>query len=131
MNEITNKKTLEETLSECLLKFAKELNDNGFDVYTSKKKNPIYLYFVKDNNIGYVERSPFGYNFETVHKPNKLCGTHFSIARECVEPTIELAKMCFVVKPSWARKYKNPIKYKSWDDYLSHPINKILEYVKI
>ena len=111
MNEIVKTQELKE--------FIKVLKENGFKVYAPKKMST-YCHFVKNGNIGYVERGDFGFNFSSVHKPNKGCGTGYSIHRDVYEPTIKKAEDCFCVQ-------LNVKKYKDWEDYLKSPINRIIE----
>lgn len=117
--------------------FITELKGNGFSVYTSDtKENPTYIYFVKDNKIGYCQINDFSYySFSTVHKPCRRAGTGYNVYDETTEPTTQKAVACFVIIPRWAtkrywgrnaRKAPEITKYKSWDDYLNHPINQIL-----
>ncbi len=123
-------KTRKEIRSEEFLKFANELKQNGFDVYLSDDKNPTYCHFVKDNQIGYVENGDFGFNFSTVHKANGVGGTGYSIARDTI-PSINLAYECFAYYPSASYYSKSTIKYKSWSDFKSMPVNQILKEIKL
>ena len=114
-----------------LKEFALELKEEGFDVYLPKERKT-YCNFVKNNGIGYVECGDFGFYFSTVHKPNRQCGTGYSIERDIITPTIEIAKSCCLIsRPHWGNHDHAPIKYKSWDDYLSYEINTIIEKVKL
>jgi len=111
-----------------LKEYAEVLKQNGFDVYMPVK-SATYCHFVKDDKIGYVEASDWGFNFSSVHKPCRECGTGFSIHREVFTPTVQMAIDCFVIAPNWGINYCKVVnKYKSWEDYLKYPTNKILQY---
>ena len=113
-----------------LKEFIKILKKNDFKVYAPKKITT-YCHFVKNNNIGYVERTDSGFNFSSVHKPNNRCGTGYGIFREEYSPTISHAERCFIYKPNWASVNDIVEKYKSWDDYISNSINQIIKYYEV
>ncbi len=89
--------------------------------------------------IGYVERGDYGFNFATVHKPCRECGTGFQVHREIdYHPgeTAEMLKMatdCLILAPHWASSADIQAikKYKNWEDYTSQPINNITPKVEI
>ena len=101
-----------------LRKFIKKLKKQGFQVFIPKDP-ATFCYFVRVNKIGYVELTDYGFNFSTVHKPNRSCGTGYSIHREDWEPTVQKAIDCLIYKPSWAGNNDIVNKYKNWEDYLS------------
>jgi len=70
-----------------------------------------------------------GVNFSSVHKPNKEVGTGFRLSGEFAEP--ELLDICFRTKPDWYVKDSNIVKYESWEEYVSSPINRILKYYEL
>ena len=124
--------------------FIKELKDADFSVYTSDaKKVPTYIFFVRDNKIGYCQIDYFGWwRFSTVHKPCRDAGTGFCVYEELPEPSIQSASDCLIIAPEWAinhKKYGAGVsntaltvkKYKSWDEYINTPINQILKYRKL
>ncbi len=121
-----------ETKRDQLLEFVKELKNKGFKVYAPAEVTT-YCNFVKDDKIGYVERGDYGFNFGTVHKPCRECGTGFSIHREVNYPTVEMAGDCLALAPHWAdRSMAEAVKkYKNWEDYMSNPINKITPKVEL
>lgn len=116
-----------ETKRDQLLEFIEELKANGFTVYAPKKITT-YCNFVKEDQIGYVERGDFGFNFGTVHKPCPECGTGYSIHREIACPTVEMAQDCFMVAPRWASRedVKAVKKYRNWEEYKNLPVNRIV-----
>ena len=115
-----------------LLKFIKELKDNGFKVYAPSKGVTTYCHFVKDDRIGYVESSDWGFNFGTVHKPCRECGTGYSIHRETY-PTVRMAEDSLTLAPHWATSEQMQAikKYKSWEDYVNFPQNKWSSQVEL
>ena len=124
--------------NELLHKFVKDLKENGFKVYTSDQKEDYsYCHFVKDNKIGYVQTDYFGgLTFSTVHKPFKNIGTGFGLNdtdNRVFNPTIEDAEKSFMIAPNWAtyKQRNSVVKYESWEDYLSKPVNQILKQVEL
>ena len=124
--------TREEAKREQLLKFVEELKDGGFKVYAPTNITT-YCNFVKDDKIGYVERGDYGFNFGTVHKPCRECGTGYSIHREIGNPTVEMAEDCLRFAPHWASSTDVQAikKYKNWEEYASYSINKITPKVEL
>jgi hypothetical protein len=118
------------TTSELLENFLTTLKENGFNVYVPENPST-YAHFVKDNNIGYVQVGYFGgLEFSTVHKPCNRYGTGFGLNHDngIIDPTIEDAEKAFACSPDWGNP--NVEKYKSWDEYISSPVNQIIKYVK-
>ena len=117
-------KTRAETKREQLMEFVEELKDKGFKVYGPTIVTT-YCHFVKYDKIGYVEAGDHGFNFSTVHKPCRECGTGFGMERETHNPTAQMAHDCLVEYPSWASSADRQAvkKYKSWEDYASYPSN--------
>ncbi len=115
-----------------LLEFVKELKAKGFKVYAPAKITT-YCHFVKDDQIGYLERGEYGFNFSSVHKPCHECGTGYQIHREINRPTVEMAEDCLVLAPHWAwsKDVLATKKYKNWEDYTNLPINNIIPDVEI
>lgn len=115
--------------NELLHNFVAKLKENDFKVYTSDNKDDYsYCHIVKDDRIGYIQSSYFGgLDFSTVHKPCSKFGTGFGISSNIYKPTLSDALETFIFAPIWAKGDLTTIKkYKSWDDYLSLPINEIL-----
>ena len=106
-----------------LLEFAKELKGAGYKVY-SPVNTTTWCHFVKDDKIGYVDYGGWGFNFSSVHRPCRECGTGFGIHRN-VTPTVAMAEDCLIFAPSWASGIDRQAikKYKNWEDYASHPSN--------
>ena len=122
---------LQRELRKAARKFAEELKEAGFTVYMLKKSDSTGMHFVKGGKIGYADIGAFGWNFSTCHKPNRLCGTGYSIARDTT-PSVALAKAaCDIYQPSWAEKGHNPVKWASWEEYEKHPINHVLKYIEV
>lgn len=114
--------------------FVKLLKENGFAVYTSDPDEDYSCcYFVKNNRIGYVQTDYFGgLSFSTVHKGNRETGTGFGLNdmdNRVFEPTIEHAENAFIIAPYWATngQRNSVVKYKSWDEYIQQPVNRILK----
>ena len=120
-----------ETKKAQLLEFVEELKNNGFKVYTPGNLTT-YCHFVKDDKIGYVERGDYGFNFGSVHKPCRECGTGYSIHREVNCPTVEMAADCLVYAPHWAtgKDWQAIQKYKNWEDYTNQSTNRIIPEVE-
>ena len=121
-----------------LHEFVNTLKENGFKVYTSAgDENYSYCHFVKDNKIGYVQTDYFGgLTFSTVHIPNKNTGTGFglnNINNRVFNPTIEDAEEAFMIAPNWAtyEQRNSVVKYESWENYLSKPVNQILKQIEL
>lgn len=117
---------------EQLMEFIEKLKAGGFQVYAPRNMTT-YAHFVKDDKIGYVERGDYGFNFSTVHKPCRECGTGYSIHRDVSYPTIEMAKDSLVMAPHWASftDVQAIKKYKNWEDYTSYPQNKWSSQVEV
>lgn len=93
----------------------------GFDVYM-RNTNDTYCFFTDGTNIGYMQESYFqgGYDLSTVHVANIVCGTSFSIERECHAPiTREQLLKAFAVCPSWFHG-KMPTKFKDFAYFHNH-----------
>lgn len=113
-----------------LTTFATELKDNGFTVLVSAKHPFKWLYFEKDGKFGEV--SPDGYlcyNYGTVHKPCRECGTGYGMARN-TGLNLKDAADCLIFAPNWATtKEREAIrKYTSIDDFINSSHNKWAEY---
>lgn len=109
--------------------FATKLKESGFTVLISKKHPFEWLHYEKNGNFGTVNPSySFNFNFGTIHKPCRECGTGFSTDRER-ELTIENATNSLHI-PGWAnRKDLEAVKqYKSVNEFISHSNNKWAEY---
>lgn len=113
-----------------LMGFITVLKQNGFRVFAPEDR--LYCFFVLGNDIGYVECGAFGFNFSTVHKPNRSTGTGFSVARDC-SPSLDKARECFIFAPAWAsrRDQTSVIKYRNWAEYISYPVNNIVKTYEI
>jgi hypothetical protein len=113
-----------------LTEFANELKANQFTVLVSAKHPFEWLYFYKDGDFGNVNPDYFGaFNFGTVHKPCRECGTGFGTDRE-TNLTIESANNSLIFAPNWASSsdIKAIRKYKSIDEFITSTHNKWAEY---
>lgn len=121
-----------ETKKAQLLEFVEELKENGFKVYAPANLTT-YCNFVKDDKIGYVEAGDYGFNFGTVHKPCRECGTGYGMERETHNPTVEMAADCLILAPFWASRTDVQAikKYKNWEDYTNLPTNKIIPEIEL
>lgn len=107
-----------------------ELLNNGFRVCVFKYNKHDYATFSKNDKIGYVEIDYFGgFNFSTKHKPNKTEGTGYRIHTQITNPTIQHSLDCFG-SPDWTPAHQ-AIKYKSFDEFLSKPINFIYKEITL
>lgn len=104
--------------------------DRGYKVYTFQSAGNIKQIFIvnQENQIGSCSAYFGGITFSSVHKPDKEIGTGFRVSGEFADP--EKLDICFRSYPSWPTS-KNVIKYKSWDEYISSPINRILKYYEL
>lgn len=112
--------------------FADELEANGFRVHRGKPyskrfgEDPAtaWLHFEIDGKIGYVQKDGWiygGFEFTTVHKPNRTTGIGFR-AFDSGDLTIEKAKAtCNMFAPVWAtaRDRKSVVKYANLDEFLA------------
>ena len=116
--------------------FTEQLKANGFKVYAPvpSKLFPktTYCFFVKNDQIGYMDEQ-LGFNFGTVHKPCRQCGTGFGIHRDISHPTIQMAEDSLIFAPSWSSgaDRKAVVKYKNWEDYLKIRTNQIMKMEEI
>lgn len=124
-------KTKKQQSIEDLTKFADLLKANGFTVIVSKKHSFEWLYFEKNNKIGTVSPDGFyNFNFGSVHKPCKECGTGFRIATK-TELTLKAANDTLIDGcPHWASKTDREAvrKYKDVQEFITHSNNKWAEY---
>lgn len=114
-----------------LLKFANELKNNGFIVLIpNRDQESSWIKFFKDGYFGSIECDRFGgFNFSTVHKPCKECGTGYGIEQN-TNLTIENANKCLIKAPKWAtfpdvRAIKQ---YKNVEDFINSTHNKWAKY---
>jgi len=113
-----------------LSEFANTLKDAGFTVIVSKNHPFEWLHFSKDDKIGTVGPNVFySFNFGTVHKPCRGCGTGYGTG-QAVELTVENAEHALIHHPNWAslNDIKAIRKYKDVNDFISHTNNKWAEY---
>lgn len=112
---------------EKVISIAKE---KGYKVYTFQSSGNIKQIFIvnQENQIGSCSAHFSGVNFSSVHKPDEEIGTGFRVSGEFADP--EKLDICFRNYPSWPTN-KNAVKYKSWEEYVSSPINRILKYYEL
>jgi len=133
MKQVTTKNEIFN--SELLADLADTLKDAGMKIYYTPGRDngkATYFYFVEGDNIGYCQEAYFGgISFSTVHIGNKNSGTGFGLTGESgiYNPTIKDAREAFIKYPNWANKQdrESVKKYKNWEDYISRPINQILQ----
>jgi hypothetical protein len=127
---MTTQLTKEQVQISELKEFAQELKDNGFTVLVSKKHPFKWLYFYKDGLFGNVNANHFFlYDFDTVHKPCRECGTGFGMIQNDAL-TIENANKSLSFAPQWAKRSQlNAIrKYTSIEDFINSTHNQWAEY---
>lgn len=127
---MTTEKTKKQIQLEELTSFAQLLKDNGFAVLVSAKHPFEWLYFFKDGKFGTVSPDYFySFNFGTVHKPCRECGTGFGTDREA-DLTIENAEKALIHHPNWAlpSDIKAIRKYNSVYEFINSTNNKWAEY---
>jgi hypothetical protein len=103
---------------------------NGYQVFYSSSQNTIsYIYFVKDNKIGYCQTSYGLLKFSTVHKACKQAGTGYIVLSE-VAPTLDV-DVCFEIVPSGFKHSDAQFikKYKDFDEY--QDIQSWTKYIQI
>jgi len=126
----TTEKTKKQIHTEQLTAFADELRGAGFTVLVSALHPFEWLHFEKDGKFGTVGPDGFyNYNFGTVHKPCRECGTGYGMARE-TNLTIEHATGCLIYAPGWATSsdVKAIRKYKDVQEFINSTHNKWAEY---
>lgn len=78
----------------------------GFDVYQSSDPRwQSYAFFVEGDGIGYIENDrSYGLTLSTVHIPNRVSGTGFSLRDTIgkVEITRQCLALAFMHAPGWA-----------------------------
>lgn len=115
-----------------LEQFAQELKKAGFTVMVSAKHPFKWLFFALGDNIGEVSAGNFfGFNFGTVHKPCRECGTGFQIGEREGPLTIGTAKeAALTFAPNWAGSNDRAavVKYSSVQEFINHSSNKWAEY---
>ena len=109
-----------------------KLKEFGYRVFG----NGTYGYFTDGKNIGYFEVTYFGYiNLSSVHKPNRLTGTGFSVVRDVkiVDLNKSMCEDCFALVPSTYNKptdneIHSVVKWKDWNTFeigYWHEINEL------
>jgi len=113
-----------------LIEFTQLLKDNGFSVIAPAKYDE-WIYFFKDGNFGTVSKDRIhGFDFSTVHKPCRECGTGYRVTDNFAELTIENANKSLCHHPNWAKPsgVKAIRKYSTIDEFINHPNNKWANY---
>jgi hypothetical protein len=93
----------------------------GFDVYM---RSPLdsWCYFTDGVQIGYLEYNEFrGFNLSTVHAPNQMTGTGFSVGRGVATLNKGALEGAFISSPGWASEdeLKTVRKYQSVAEFLN------------
>jgi len=119
------------TTNEDLNKLAIELINAGFTVIGSNYENPKYFNYFKDGNMAYVQIHRFGgFDFSTVHKPCKECGTGTRIIT-ADQPTLKNAirawKECGITIKLHDIKFIK--KWQSVEEYLNAPMHRESNYI--
>lgn len=106
--------------------------ENEIKAYAFQKETISQIFAVDaDGNIGTVSALWGGVTYATVHKGSREHGSGFCLSGENEIASIERIKECMLtVRPNWARG-GSVEKYKSWEDYLLKPINRILKYYEL
>ncbi len=116
---------------ENLLQFATVLKENGFTVLVpNREEKSGWIKFYKNGFFGCIDCEYFGgYNFGTVHKPCRECGTGFGIVQGA-ELLASNAEKCLISAPNWATStQRQAIKpYKDIDDFISSTHNLWAKY---
>lgn len=114
------------------------LSRHGFKIYAPIERRETakttYLFFVKDNKIGYVQDNRYGgLSFSTRHKLNSRTGTGFQVGDGLTKGLLAAAEECFAIAPQWAgsKDRQSVVKYDSWEDYISDPVNNIIKYREV
>jgi hypothetical protein len=94
--------------------YLETLKEQGFKVFIPANPSMFNYAFIVDSaeNIGYLQYSNMvGFEFSTVHKPNKQTGTGFSV---------DSIEQVFIHAPYWAKTYdrESVVKYKSLSEFL-------------
>lgn len=119
-----------EVVKKELYEFGTLLKENGFTVIVSKNHPFEWLFFEKSGKFGTVSpASFFGYNFGTVHKPSRECGTGYGTDRE-VDLTIGSAEIALQHAAHWADREQTKViqKYSSIEEFINSSINRWAEY---
>lgn len=100
----------------------------GFQVHM-RHVNDNWCYYTDGTQIGYLQQDRLGVvSISTVHKPNSITGTGFSMGA-----TLDLPRG-FIHSPGWAdsRDRASVVKFKDWDAFVkSSPWNKEYQHVPL
>lgn len=104
----------------------------GYKCYGFQKDVAITQFFFvnSEDKIGTVQARWGGICLSTVHVPNKKYGTGFGLNGLHGFASPEDIDQAFATTPEWAIRGVVK-KYKNWDEYISTPLNKILNYFEI
>jgi hypothetical protein len=101
------------------------LLDNGFTIVDIEDV-PDQFYFWKGDRVGTVWSNYFsGFNFSTVHKPCRGCGTGYGIIENTLDLSVFNANETINSRPTWAGKpeyYSGPEDYVKRQDVLRYTI---------
>lgn len=118
------------TTAKNLSEFTEVLKAAGFTVLAPEKYDT-WLYFYKDGKFGTVSKDRItGFNFGTVHKPCRECGTGYRMTEDFADLTIENANLALSHHPNWATPsdIKAIRKYSSIEDFINSSNNKWANY---
>lgn len=113
--------------------FAQQLKEAGFEAYAPIlfDKWVTWLYFVKNDKIGYVELGQRGFSFTSSHKPCRQCGTGFAVGEGGVPlPTVEMAEVTVnTVAPHWAQHDLPHV--KKWANWAEFHRSSRIKYIQV
>jgi len=118
------------TTAKNLSEFTEVLKAAGFTVLVPEKYDT-WLYFYKDGKFGTVSKDRItGFNFATVHKPCRECGTGYRVTEDFADLTIKNANLALSHHPNWATASdaKAIRKYSSIEDFINSSNNKWANY---
>lgn len=108
-----------------LLDYIKLLKEKGFRVFTtyyaSARDNTTFIWFSKDDRIGYCQISYHGgFDYSTVHKPSKENGTGFSM-NTGVDASIQYALNTLNSYTEYPEYLKGTtiVKYKTLQEFIN------------
>lgn len=93
------------------------IKSEGYKVYGPEKLTSYVFLTDGENHIGYAQLGPIGFQFSTVHKPNRETGTGFRVSS--LEESLSYA-------PTW---YKGSVpKYNSFEEFRKMNWQKLIQY---
>jgi hypothetical protein len=96
-----------------------ELKAKGLKVY-QRNKGDSWAIFSDGARLGYVQYRPLeGFTVSTVHKPSRIVGTGYQVARHVGKVTDEMVEDAMrTICPSWDHHNAGEVrKYRDMDEY--------------